>query len=84
MPKTLGLAFAQTVLGRDTPLPVGLLFHTAYIAFWSIVFVGLWRDGLGLSKALPLSGVLWIAVSVVFFPVGGWGLCRRVFKTQAV
>ena len=34
MPKALGLAFAETVLGRALPLPVGLLFHIAYIAFW--------------------------------------------------
>jgi hypothetical protein len=32
MPKPLGLAFAETVLGRALPLPVGLLFHIVYVA----------------------------------------------------
>ena len=26
-PKPVGLAFAETLLGRSLPLPVGLLFH---------------------------------------------------------
>ena len=38
-PKPLGLAFAETVLGRALPLPVGLLFHVAYVTFWSVAFV---------------------------------------------
>jgi hypothetical protein len=29
LPKPLGLAFAETVLGGALPLPVGLLFHVA-------------------------------------------------------
>ena len=73
MPKPLGLAFAETVLGRTLPLPVGLSFHIVYVAFWSIAYVSLWRDGLSLTKALVLAGVLWIAVLLVFFPVVGWG-----------
>jgi hypothetical protein len=31
LPKPLGLASAETVLGRSLPLPVGLLFHVAYV-----------------------------------------------------
>lgn len=73
MPKPLGLAFAETVLGRALPLPVGLLFHVVYVAFWSIVYVHLFRDDLSLTKALMLAGALWIAVLLVFFPIVGWG-----------
>ncbi len=74
MPKPLGLAFAETVLGRALPLPVGLLFHMLYVAFWSIAYVSLFRDSLSLTKALVLGGLLWFAVLLVFFPVVGWGL----------
>lgn len=73
LPKPLGLAFAETVLGRALPLPVGLLFHILYVAFWSIVYVSLFRDGLSLTRALLLGGLLWIAVLLIFFPVVGWG-----------
>jgi hypothetical protein len=73
MPKPLGLAFAETVLGRALPLPVGLLFHILYVAFWSIAYVSLFRDSLRLTNALVLGGLLWIAVLLIFFPVVGWG-----------
>ena len=74
MPKPLGLAFAETVLGRTLPLPVGLSFHILYVAFWSIAYVSLFRDTLSLTNALVLGGLLWIAVLLIFFPVVGWGL----------
>ncbi len=73
LPKPLGLAFAETVLGRALPLPVGLLFHVAYVTFWSVAFVVLFRNSLSFGKALLLALVLWIGVLVVFFPVVGWG-----------
>ena len=73
MPKPLGLAFAETVLGRALPLPVGLLFHILYVAFWSIAYVSLFRDSLSLTNALVLGGLLWIAVLLIFFPAVGWG-----------
>lgn len=73
MPQPLGLAFAETVLGRALPLPVGLLFHVAYVTFWSLVFVVLFRDAPTFINALVLALVLWILVLVIFFPVVGWG-----------
>ena len=73
MPKPLGLAFAETVLGRTLPLPIGLVFHILYVAFWSITYVSLFRDSLSLTKALFLGGLLWVAVLLIFFPVVGWG-----------
>lgn len=72
LPKPLGLAFAQTLLGDSLPLPVGLLFHTAYVTFWSVVFVRFFPHR-NIKTALILSGMLWIGVLVVFFPVVGWG-----------
>ena len=74
LPKPLGLAFAQTVLNRELPLPVGLLFHVLYVAFWSIAYIGIFRDNLSLTNALMLGGLLWIAVLVIFFPYVGWGM----------
>ena len=73
LPKPLGLAFAERVLGGSLPLPVGLLFHVAYVAFWSMAFVAFLRESLSLRNALTLALVLWIGVLVVFFPVVGWG-----------
>lgn len=73
MPKMPSLAFAETVLGRELPLPVGLLFHVVYVTFWSVVYVILFRDRLTFLNALWLSLALWAVVLVVFFPIVGWG-----------
>ncbi len=71
-PKPPSLAFAETVLGRTLPLPVGLLFHTVYVTFWSMIFVRCFprRD---VWTALGLAAVLWLVILAVFFPVVGWG-----------
>lgn len=73
MPKPLGLAFAETVLGRALPLPAGLLFHVVYVTFFSLAYVVLFRDSLSFRGALALGLALWVLVLVVFFPVVGWG-----------
>ncbi len=73
LPKPVGLAFAETVLGRPLPLPVGLFFHLAYVTFWSMAFVAFLRDSLTLRNAFVLALALWIGVLVVFFPIIGWG-----------
>lgn len=72
-PKPPSLAFAETVLGRTLPLPVGLLFHTVYVTFWSVIYVRYFprRD---IWTALGLAAVLWVVILVVYFPVVGWGL----------
>jgi hypothetical protein len=71
-PEPPSLAFAETILGRKLPLPVGLLFHAVYVTFWSAVFVRYFprRD---LKWALALAGALWLVILVVFFPIVGWG-----------
>ena len=74
LPKPLGLAFAETVLGRPLPVPVGLLFHTVWVTTFSVIYVGLFRDELTFLRALALGAALWILVLVFFFPVVGWGI----------
>jgi hypothetical protein len=73
LPKPLGLAFAETLFGRPLPLPVGLLFHLAWVTFFSFAYVMLWRDRLALANALGLAAFLWLAALLVFFPIVGWG-----------
>ncbi len=73
LPKPLGLAFAETLLKRSLPLPVGLLFHTAYVTFWSVVFVRFFPQR-NITSALLLAGALWLGVLLVFFPIVGWGI----------
>lgn len=73
LPKPLGLAFAETVLGGTLPLPVGLLFHTVWTTTFSVLYVVLFRDALTLVRALWLAFALWALVLVFFFPVVGWG-----------
>ena len=73
LPKALGLAFAETVLGRTLPLPVGLLFHTVWTTAFSVLYVVVFRDALTFMRALALGIALWIFVLVFFFPVVGWG-----------
>ena len=74
LPKPLGLAFAETMLGRALPLPVGLLSHVAYVTTWSVVYVALFRHALTLVNALLLGFFLWLLVLFVFFPIVGWGV----------
>jgi len=45
-PKPPSLAFAETLLHRSLPLPVGLLFHAAYVTFWSVIFVRYFRSAI--------------------------------------
>ena len=72
-PKPPSLAFAEALLRRPLPLPVGLLFHAAYVTFWSVIFVRYFprRD---IKTALALAGALWLAILVLFFPAAGWGI----------
>lgn len=73
LPKPLGLAFAETVFGRPLPLPIGLLFHTAWVTAFTALYVVLFRDALTFMRALWLGVALWLFVLVGFFPVVGWG-----------
>lgn len=73
LPKPLGLAFAERLLGKDLPLPVGLLFHIAWVTVFSAVYVVMFRDTLTFLQVFFLAFALWILVLVFFFPLVGWG-----------
>lgn len=82
-PKPPSLAFAETLLGRTLPMPVGLLFHTVYVTFWSVMFVRYFPRKT-LPTALGLAAVLWVVILVVFFPVVGWGLAGLAIGPQLI
>lgn len=82
-PKPPSLAFAETLLGRPLPMPVGLFFHAAYVTFWSVVFVRYFPRK-NLLMALGLAVVLWGVILVVFFPVVGWGLAGMAIGPQLI
>ncbi|MCH4564398.1 hypothetical protein MKP05_14905 [Halomonas sp. EGI 63088] len=72
-PQPPSLAFAETILARSLPLPVGLLFHTVYVTFWCVVFVRFFPQR-NIKTALGLAAALWLVILVIFFPVVGWGI----------
>ena len=84
MPKLPSLAFAETLLGRDLPLPVGLLFHVAYVTFWAVAYVMLFRDRLTFMNALWLGLALWVVILVVFFPIVGWGFLGLAISPKLI
>lgn len=84
MPKPLGLAFAETLFGTSLPLPAGLLFHTAWVTFWSVAYVALFHDDLSFLRALGLGLALWILVLVFFFPFVGWGFAGLAVGPQLI
>ncbi len=84
MPKLPSLAFAETLFGRDLPLPAGLLFHVAYVTFWGFVYVVLFRDRLTFLNALWLGLALWVVILVFFFPVVGWGFLGLAISPKLI
>lgn len=73
MPQPPSLAFAEVLFGEGLPMPVGLLFHLAYVTFWSAVWVAWDYPRLRFTTALGLGLVLWVVALAVFFPINGWG-----------
>ena len=84
MPKQPSLAFAETLLGRPLPLPVGLLFHVTCLTFWSVIYVMLFRDRLTFLNALWLALALWVVILVVFFPFIGWGFLGLAISPKLI
>jgi len=82
-PQPPSLAFAETVLGRNLPMPVGLLFHTVYVTFWSVIFVQFFPRKT-FATALALAAVLWLVVLVVFFPVVGWDFAGLAISPRLI
>ncbi|PVY77373.1 hypothetical protein C8D92_10358 [Tamilnaduibacter salinus] len=83
MPAPPSLEFAEMVLGRDLPMPVGLLFHLLYVMLWTIVYVLFLKPG-SLKAALGLAGLLWVGVLFVFFPLFGWGLAGTSVSVKLI
>jgi hypothetical protein len=73
LPKPLGLAFAETLLARPLPVPVGALFHTVWTTAFSVLYIALFREALTFMRAFWLAFALWVLVLLVFFPIVGWG-----------
>jgi len=72
LPQPLGLAFAESLLGTKLPLPVGFVFHAAWVIFWTLVYVRL-SPAIRFLPALVLAAVLWVSALVIFMPIAGWG-----------
>lgn len=73
MPAPVALAFAQMLLGASLPLPVGLLFHVAWVAFWSVFYVVFFWEHLTFARVAALAIFLLALVYIVIFPFIGWG-----------
>lgn len=83
MPAPPSLVFAESILGTDLPMPVGLVFHLAYVVFWALVFTGLFARR-NLATALGLGGALWLVVLFGFFPAFGWGIAGTAISVKLI
>ncbi|HEY1288768.1 MAG TPA: hypothetical protein VGF58_10630 [Burkholderiales bacterium] len=84
MPAPVSLVFAQTLFGTDLPLPVGLLFHVAWVTFWSVFYVVFFWEHLTLARATGLAVFLLALMFIVIFPFIGWGLFGMDVGPRAV
>ena len=84
MPKPPSLAFAEALFDRGLPMPVGLLFHVAYVTFWALAYVMVFRDRLTFLNALWLGLGLWVVILVFFFPVVGWGFMGLAISPKLI
>lgn len=72
VPKPLGLAFAEALLGK-VPLPMGLFCHLVYVTAVTTLFLTYIDERPGFLKALGFGLLLWVLVLLLFFPFVGWG-----------
>lgn len=84
LPKPLGPAFADTLFGAKLPLPVGLVFHLAWVMFFSAVYVVLFREALTFARAFWLAFALWVLVLIAFFPFVGWGVLGLAISPKLI
>jgi len=84
MPAPVALAFAERLLGSEVPLPVGLLFHVAWVTFWSVAYVVFFWDKLTFRRAAALAAVLLVVALAVFFPFIGWGFFGVAVGPKAI
>jgi len=83
-PAPVSLAFAQTLLATKLPLPVGLLFHAAWVTFWSVFYVVFFWERLTFARAAGLAAFLLALVYIVFFPFIGWGFFGLAVGPQLI
>lgn len=84
MPAPVALVFAQTLFGTELPMPVGLLFHVAWVTFWSLAYVVLFWERLSFARAAGLAAFLLALTLLVFYPYIGWGFLGLGVGPQAV
>ena len=66
---------AAFLLSLELPaMPLALVGHFLYGAFWSIVLVALFKEGSSIGKGILLSIVLWLIMMLILSPVIGWGV----------
>jgi hypothetical protein len=83
-PEPVGLAFAETAFGTTLPLPIGLLFHLAWVMLFTVVYVVLFRDALTFTRAFWLAFALWVLALVFFFPIVGWGFLGLAISPKLI
>lgn len=69
---------------ENPAMPVGFLFHLAYVVAASVIFVSLFRDNMSFLSALGWSVALWVIALVVFFPIIGWGFLGLAQSPQFI
>lgn len=74
VPAPLGLAFANALMHRHVPLPVGIGFHLAYVTFWGTAFVLVAWPRFTWRRVVVLSAALYLFALLVFVPLVGWGI----------
>ena len=68
----------------NLPLPVGLLFHVAWVTFWSVFYMVFFWQRLTFPRAAALAAALLALMYVVFFPFIGWGLFGMAIGPKAI
>lgn len=83
LPKPVGLAFAERLLGHPAPLPIGLLFHVVYVSFFAYLYFVFIAKPNTLLRASALAFALYLAALFVFFPLIGWGMAGLAATPKA-
>jgi len=84
LPAPVSLVFAQTLMGMELPLPVGLLFHVAWVTFWSVFYVVFFWEHLTFRGAAGLAAFLFALLLLAFFPFIGWGFLGMAVGPKAI
>jgi hypothetical protein len=55
-------------------MPLALIGHFLYGAFWSIILVALYKEGTSIGKGIGIALVLWLIMMLLISPIIGWGV----------